>query len=337
MHFFKLFFFFLVFFSLTAPFSYSFFEKNEAGLEIFSFSRTFQSPRNMSMERSAAALPSNDPSIVQLNPAGLEIQNNKKNVVALYWQTGAWAENQGFLSYSRKLNAMNVQASYGWIRYGDIDGYDEYGNSTGQIHSPQSQLFTLTSSFPLTHFRFGSTVKLATDKLSGEVGDRTAIALAFDWGFSWQSSSTLYGFALTARDFGSMIRDYVDDSSDDYYAMAQTVSIAAFLKPRTIPRLSLLMESSFPRYSQPTASLGAEYILGKYVFLRAGFNRTWLDLSRDAKELFASNSRPSESNEARLFSLGAGFLHEIFSLDYSFSYLTQGLGLEHRFGLSFNF
>ena len=82
-----------------------------------------------------------------------------------------------------KLNAMTLQISYGWIRYGDIDGYDEFGNPTGQIHSPQSQLFTLTSSFPLTHFRFGSTVKLATDKLSGEVGDRTAIALAFDWGF----------------------------------------------------------------------------------------------------------------------------------------------------------
>lgn len=337
MHFFKLFFFFVVFFGLITPFSYAFFEKNEAGLEIFSFSRSFQSPRNMALERSAAALPSTDPSIVQLNPAGLSISNEKKNSVALYWQTGTLAENQGTLSYSRKLRSMTVQASYGWISYGDIDGYDEYGNPTGVVHSPHSQLFTLTSSFPLTHFRFGSTIKLATDKLSGEVGDQTAIALAFDWGISWLSKSSLFGFALTARDFGSMIRDYVDDSSDDSYAMAQTISIAAFLKPRTIPRLSLLMENSFPRYSQPTASLGMEYILGKYVFLRGGFNRSWLDLSRDFKELFASNSRPSESNEARLFSLGAGFINSLFSLDYSFSYLTQGLGVEHRLGLNFIF
>src|SRR5690554_3743509 len=106
MHFFKLFFFFALFFGLITPFSYSFFEKNEAGLEVFSFSRTFQSPRNMSLERSAGALPSTDPSIVQLNPAGLEIGEGKKNAVSVYWQTGAWADNQGIISYSRKLNAM---------------------------------------------------------------------------------------------------------------------------------------------------------------------------------------------------------------------------------------
>lgn len=329
--------FFILLCLFASAISHSYFQKNEAGLEVFSFSRSFQSPRNMALERSAAALPSVDPSIVQINPAGLEIANDKKNAVAIYWQTGVFADNQATISYSRKLKAMTVQASYGWIRYGDIDGYDEQGEPTGQVHSPQSQLFTLTSAFPLTHFRFGSTIKIATDMLSGEVGDRTAVALAVDWGVSWVSSSSIFGFSFTAKDFGAMMQDYVDDGSSDSYAMAQTISVSGFLKPKTIPRLSLLLDNSFPRYSQASSSLGAEYILGNHVFLRGGFNRTWLDLSRDVKQLFASQSRSSESNEARLFSLGAGFLHPLFALDYSFSYLTQGLGMEHRFGLSFAF
>ncbi len=315
----------------------AYFQRHEAGQEVFSFSSTFQSPRSTATEHANAAEPTNDPGITLLNPAALELPDRAKNIAAIYWQTGDLAENQGTITFARKLSLITVQATYGWISYGGVDGYDEMGNETGVTHEPLSQLMALSAGIPLQHIRVGATVKLATDKLSGEEDDRTAMGLAFDWGISWLAASRLYGVSITARDFGTMIRDYVDDGDDEKYAMGQTFALSGFLRPRSMPRLALYAESTFPRYAESALHLGAEYSLSQYFFLRGGFSRTWLDLSRDFKELTASSERPGESNEVRLFSLGLGYAYGPFALDYAFSYLTQGIGMEHRIGLRFGF
>ncbi len=336
MIFFKTFRFFLIFVLLPGSFCHAFFKKGDAGQEVFSFISSFQSPRNAALERSNAALPSSDPGIIFLNPAGFA-GNSKTNQVAFHWQTGEFAENQGALTYARSLSRMKFLFSYGWIREGSIDGYDEFGEPTGETHEPASHLFATTFSFPFTCFSFGSTIKFATDQLSGKAGDQTAMALAFDWGISYQPATPRFGLALTARDFGSMIRDYTDDGGEENYAMGQTFALSAFFRPATLPRLTLLGETTFPRYSEPALLLGGEYIFGKSFFARVGFTRAWLDLSRDVKELFGSRSRPDESNDARFLSAGIGYEHSLFALDYAFSYLTQGLGMEHRIGLRFGF
>lgn len=330
---FQLFLILSLFWTTTA---FAYFQRHEAGQEVFSFSSTFQSPRNTATEHSNAAEQTSDPGITLLNPAALRLQD-KKNVAAIYWQTGDLAENQGLLTYARSLSLITVQASYGWITYGGVEGYDEYGNETGVTHEPVSQLFALSSNLPLRFINVGATVKLATDKLSGEENDRTAMGLAFDWGISWISESRLYGVTIAARDFGTMIRDYVDDGDDEKYAMSETFALSMFFKPRKLPRLAIYGESTFPRYAESALHLGAEYSLSQYFFLRGGFTRTWLDLSRDVKELFASSSRPGESNEARLFSLGLGYAYGPVALDYAFSYLVQSIGMEHRIGLRFSF
>lgn len=322
---------------LAATAAFAYFQRHEAGQEVFSFTSTFQSPRSAALEFSAAAAPSTDLGITLLNPAAIRIQEGKNNAAGVYWETGDFAENQGTIAYARQLSTMTVQATYGWIAYGDIDGYDESGNETGETYSPLSQLFALSASIPLRWIQTGVTVKMVTDKLADDDGDRMAIGLAFDWGISWLSKSNRLGLSLTARDFGAMLRDYTDDGEDDDYAMAETFALSAFFIPRFLPRLTIFAESTFPRYSECALRLGAEYALSKYFFLRAGFSRTWLDLTRDFKELVLSDSRPGESNEARLFSLGLGYAYGPVGLDYAFSYLTQGLGSEHRLGLRFSF
>ncbi len=337
MHFFQLFFRTTLFLLIFCVFSNAYFQKHRAGQEVFSFLSFFQSPRNTALEHAGAAEPTSDLGIVFLNPAALRLPVGQKNAVAAFWQTGEFAENQGVLTYARALSAITIQATYGWISYGDVDGYDEYGNETGVTHSPLSQLFALSANFPLPHLNIGTTIKFITDKLAGEVQDRTAMGLAFDWGISWIAASNRFGITLAARDFGTMIRDYTDDGDDDKYATSETFALSTFFRPRPLPRLSVYAESTFPRYSESALHLGAEYKLSRYFAVRGGFSRTWLDLSRDCKELFSSNSRPGESNEARLFSLGLGYAGSLFMLDYTFSYLTQGLGLEHRVGLQFGF
>jgi hypothetical protein len=60
-------------------------------------------------------------------------------------------------------------------------------------------------------------------------------------------------------------------------------------------------------------------------------------LIRDAKELMASEDRPDETNNARMLSAGLGYSMDLFSLDYGFSYLAEGMGHEHRLGVRVNF
>lgn len=313
-----------------------YFSKHDAGQEVFSFLSTFDSPRNAALEKSAAALPTTDPSIVQLNPAAVLIADGKKRVAEAHWQTGEFADNQGTLSYTTQYKKFILQFSYNWISYGSITGYDEYGEENGSEYKPFSQLVTATVAFPMKHIRFGATLKFVSDKLTGDIGDQTAMAVAFDWGLTWMSDTKNYGFSFVARDFGAMLRSYVKNGSDDY-PLSQTFAFGGFFKPRSVPRLTLFGEADFPRYAEPDLNLGAEYALGEYFRIRAGFTRTWLDLSRDFKELASSSSRPDETNEARLFSLGLGYNSSLFAFDYAFSVLPESLGYEHRIGLRVEF
>lgn len=318
--------------AVSAP---AYFKKNDTGEEAFSFLSTFSSARSAALENANSAKPSSNPGASLQNPAILDL-GDKKNTIAFSWQTGELANNQGYLTYARHFKSMTLQISYGWIRYGEVDGYDEQGNATGKSYKPQSSVSALTLAMPLPHLQFGSTVKFATDLLTGEENDQTAMALAFDWGILWQATSRKFGFAFTAKNFGKMIRAYVKDG-DTGYGLEETFAFSGFYVPGALPRLTLYAESDFPRYAEPAVSLGGEYAIGSSLFVRAGFSRTWLDISRDAKEIFSSNSRPDETQDARFFSAGLGYAGERFSIDYAFSYLAQGLGTEHRIGLGLQF
>jgi len=317
--------------------NFGYFSKHDAGQEVFSFLSTFDSPRNAALEMSASALPTTDPSIVQLNPAAILITEGKKRVAEAHWQTGEFADNQGTLSYTTQYKKFILQVSYNWISYGTIVGYNEFGDENGSEYKPFSQLATASVAYPMKHIRVGATLKFASDKLTGDASDQTAMAAAFDWGITWMSDSKNYGFSFVARDFGAMLRGYVKDDADDSYPLSQTFAIGGFLKPRSAPRLTLFAETDFPRYAEPDLNLGAEYALGEFFRIRAGFTRTWLDLARDIKELASSSSRPDETNEARMFSLGLGYASNMFAVDYAFSYLAESLGFEHRLGLRIEF
>ncbi|MBO4436493.1 MAG: hypothetical protein J5791_06385 [Fibrobacter sp.] len=328
----------LAFWSLLLPTgANAYFSQNDQGEEVFSFLSTFDSPRNAALERAASAVPSTDPTIVQLNPAALRLPEGTKRIGEIHWQTGDMAENQGSISYTSSFKWFLYQISYNWLDYGSLTGYDEYGNETGKEYNPLSQLATATISFPMKHIHVGITAKFASEQLADDAGDRTAWGAAFDWGISWQSSSRIFGLAVIARDFGCLLRDYVDDGEDTFYPMSQTFGISAYYRPVIAPRLTIMAESDFPRYAEPKLNLAGEYALGQSFFIRAGFTRAWLDLTRDMKQLISADSRPDEAQTARMLSAGLGYNSRLFALDYAFSYLAQGLGVEHRIGLRIGF
>ena len=325
-------------FALACPAAeLGYFSKHDAGHEVFSLLSSFDSPRNAALEMSASALPSTDPSITQLNPAAIYIADGKKRVAAIHWQTSEFAENQGTLSYTTQYRKFILQVSYNWSSVGTITGYDEKGEPNGSEYKPYSQLTTATVAYPMKHIRFGATLKFASDKMTGDIGDQTAMVAAFDWGLTWMADSKNYGFSVVAKDFGAMLRGYVKKDASDSHPLSQTFAFGGFLKPRSVPRLTMFAETDFPRYAEPDLNLGAEYALGEFFRIRGGFSRTWLDISRDIKELASSSDRPDETNKARMFSLGLGYTSSMFAFDYAFSYLAESLGYEHRLGLRVEF
>ena len=116
----------------------AYFSQGDQGEEIFSFLSTFDSPRNAAIEKSGAAFPSTDPTIVQLNPAALRIPDGTKRIAEIHWQTGDMAENQGSISYTSSYKKFLYQISYNWLDYGTIKGYDELGNESGKEYNPLS-------------------------------------------------------------------------------------------------------------------------------------------------------------------------------------------------------
>ena len=111
-----------VLFTITA--SQAYFKKNDTGEEAFAFLGSFYSARSAAMENANAAKPSSNPGSVLQNPAAIVLDSNQKNAVSFSWQTSELAENQGYIAYARRVGAMVAELSYGWIRYGDVDGYD---------------------------------------------------------------------------------------------------------------------------------------------------------------------------------------------------------------------
>mgnify|MGYP005606258619 FL=1 len=97
----------LAFWSLLLPTgANAYFSQNDQGEEVFSFLSTFDSPRNAALEKAASALPSTDPTIVQLNPAALRLPEGTKRIAEIRCQTGDMAENQGTISYTSSYKAI---------------------------------------------------------------------------------------------------------------------------------------------------------------------------------------------------------------------------------------
>ena len=218
----------------------AYFSQSDQGEEVFSFMSTFDSPRNAALEKATSAVPSSDPTIVQLNPGALRLPDGTNRIAEIHWQTGAMADNQGSISYTSSYKKFLYQISYNWLDYGTIVGYDEYGMETGTDYNPLSQLATATVSYAMTHINVGATVKFASESLADDAGDRTAWGAAFDWGISWQSVSKIFGIGIVARDFGMLLRDYVDDDIDEYYPMSQMFGLSMYYRPVILPRLTIM-------------------------------------------------------------------------------------------------
>lgn len=314
--------------------AFAYFGKSNEGRAVFTWTALLQTPRTIAMGGSAGALPSEDAGAASMNPAAY--RQNANYLVAAAWQSGDFVERQGLLFVGHQAGPFRVLHTYGFVDNGSVDGYDEAGEATGVVHRPLAQTYAATLAWSMEHFQLGWTGRLLWERLSESTDAQTAVGTSFDWGLQWQPSSPRYGLAFAARNLGTMLRPYVKNGETDF-ATSSELAISSYFRPATLPRLALTGEASAPRYAPVAVSLGGEYSLGSSLFLRAGLQRNAIDVIRQVRSVFASEDTPEKTGTHRMFSVGAGYQYRWIGVDYSFSYLEESMGSEHRLGLKGSF
>jgi len=307
---------------LFFAYSQAYFGKKNEGLAVFGWAMLLQSPRTVAFEGAGSALPSQDFGAALMNPALLQ---GEDYVAGAAWQSGDLADMQGILTFSHPLSIGTIQGkmqhTYGVIYNGEVPHYDEDGEQTGISSYPASQYYAITLAFPLKHVKFGITGRYLWERLSDLPDAQAGQGLAMDWGLLWNSGSARYGLGLMGRHLGRQITPFVKGGVNGY-ALASELAASAFW--RSSRDLTWLFECTAPRYSPALGKLGLEYRFSEPIFIRAGMQKEFVDLV----------GPDDGAGYYRLFSLGAGYRLFNFALDYSYSLLVEGMGSEHRVGLS---
>ncbi|MDR1811402.1 MAG: hypothetical protein LBQ87_01070 [Candidatus Fibromonas sp.] len=317
---------------LFFAFSHAYFGKENEALAVFGWALLLQSPRTVALEGAGSAYQSKDFGAALMNPALLE---GKGIGAGFSWQSGDFADNQGIAAISHSLSIFGIegriQHTYGIVDNGEVPHLDESGEETGITSYPLAQYYAITAAVPLKHFKVGITGRYLWDRLSEIDGAQVGMALAMDWGLLWNSNSTRYGFALMGRHLGAQFRPYVRGGVNGY-ALASELAAGTFW--RANQDLTWLLECSAPRYSPATGKLGMEYRFSDPLFIRAGMQRDLIDVARFVRSFFDSDEKSTKVGYHRLFSAGVGYRFWNLALDYSYSMLIEGMGSEHRVGLS---
>jgi hypothetical protein len=312
--------------------SHAYFGKENEGLAVFGWAMLLQSPRTVAFEGAGSAFNSQDFGAVIMNPALLQ---GERFGAGAAWQSGDLADRQGVVAFSHPISVGGtvgrMQHTYGVVDNGEVLNYDESGEETGIASYPLAQYYALTLAFPLKHFKFGITGRYLWERLADLPDSRIGMGLAMDWGLLWNSNSVRYGFALMGRHLGSQFRPFVKGGVNGY-ALASEIAASAFW--RLDQKFTWLFECSAPRYSPAVGKLGMEYRFSAPLFLRAGMQREFIDAAHSVRSIFENTETQQKSGYYRLFSAGAGYRFGIFTVDYSYSMLVEGMGSEHRVGLN---
>jgi hypothetical protein len=313
---------FLLLLLLFFAFSHAYFGKKNEGLAVFGWAMLLQSPRTVAFEGAGSALPSQDFGAALMNPALLQGDDFEAGAA---WQSGDLADMQGILTFSHPFSVGGLEGrmlhTYGAVYNGEVLHYDEDGERTYIASYPAAQYYAITFAFPLKHIKFGITGRYLWERLSELEDSQAGMGIAMDWGILWNSGSARYGLALMGRHLGSQIRPFVKGGVNGY-ALASELAASAFW--RSSQSLTWLFECSAPRYSPALGKFGFEYRFSEPASIRAGLQREFIDIIDSG----------GGSGYYRLFSIGAGYRIFNIALDYSYSMLVEGMGSEHRVGLS---
>ena len=285
-----------------------------AGTASMQFLKLGAGARAASMGNSVAAMV-NDGYALYWNPATLVWSDPHE----IAFSHNMWVVdiNYDFVGYSMKLSEDRaIGASVVFLGTSEMDVTDEYHPfGTGEKFGFADVAFGLSFSQRLTdYFSFGGTAKYAQENLE----NFKMKGFLVDLGTYYQTTFRGTRFAVTLSNFGQQIRPdgsyyYTNPAGDQIPKSYQSFS------PPTVFRIAAATEIlnggsklwmatvqlDHPTDNAESFSLGTEYGLNQFLFLRGGYRL---------------------NNDTQSYSLGLGLKLSLFASDGSFDYAYSAVG-----------
>lgn len=318
------------------------------GRHIYDFLNLAPSARHAALGGVNISTIDDDPSFAVQNPALLNDSMHKQ--VALSFVNYLADIGYGYAGYSHTFEKLGTfHSGIQFVNYGRMQAADEFGNITGEFGA-QDIAWYLGHARSFGQFRVGANLKVISSSLAPGF---TSAGIATDLGASYQSKDQLFSAGLSLRNLGVQMSTYAPGGVREPLPFEIVMGLSNKLKYMPLRFSVTLIQIEHPNliYEDPNAPIefdlsgnpieppnqtvdrifrhfvfGGEFLLGKSLRLRAGYNH----LRR--QELRAENRGGFTG-----FSLGAGIRVRRFAFDYGFSsFGLNSVFNAHQFSLRLN-
>ena len=141
------------------------------------------------------------------NPATINVEMDNQLALNYTSYLGGISYGTAAYAYTVDRRTQTFHAGITYVNYGQFDGYDEDGNSTGTFSGNETALsmgYALQVGY--SDFYFGGNLKLITSKLE----QYTSLGAAVDLGLVYINDDLDFNAALVVRNLGSQITTYAD-------------------------------------------------------------------------------------------------------------------------------
>ena len=190
-----------LFLILSAPLAFC----QLGGESTYQFLNLVSSPRQAALGGKVLTNYDYDVTQALYNPATINLDMD--NQLALNYTSYLGGIGYGTAAYAYTVD-RHVQTFHGgvtYVNYGDFDGYDEEGNSTGSFSGNEAALsLGYAFNIPWTDFYLGANLKFITSKLE----QYSSFGVAADFGAIYINEDLNFNAAITIRNLGTQITTY---------------------------------------------------------------------------------------------------------------------------------
>jgi len=139
------------------------------------------------------------------NPATINVEMDNQLALNFSNYLGGITYGTAAYAYTIDRRTQTIHAGITYINYGDFDGYDENGISTGSFTGTEAALsLGYALQIGRSDFYFGANLKVITSKLD----QYTSLGVASDFGLIYINEDIDFNAAIAVRNLGSQITTY---------------------------------------------------------------------------------------------------------------------------------
>ncbi len=251
----------------------------------------------------------NDASAMAWNPAGLaRVQQREANFMHSSLIEGVHYEH---MAYVHPGDVVALGGSFSYLGYGNIDGYDNSGNATGNV-SAYSYVLNGSVARQLTpRLSLGGSLQVIRQTLASDSAGTVAGNVGALYTLPKHYLSGNYTLGLSVLNLGPGLK-FVDERDP----LPRKIKMGAAASRLYGKPVTLTGDITMPNDNSTFVSLGSEYWFKEVLALRLGY--------------------AGSNDEGRGIRLGFGINWHDFSFDYAYGGFGD-FGATHRIGFTYRF